>query len=180
MADTYYTCNLLGECYETRWHSWGRWVFISFMTIGLVLLLAMCLTVSARRRRLRGEVPLRGTGWLAPKSRFVAQPGPPGPAGYYPPHQTPYTPPPYSPYPMYSGTTAAPANPHANYYAPPPGPPPAHTYRQEYEMHSNPPSSLPTVPVSSHPTGSSYVQTNNPFQPVQIATPPPVHVDRKE
>lgn len=144
--------------------------------------------ISARRRRRSGLKPIKGTGWLAPKHRFPmhhAMPGPPGPAGYYPPpppgqgynapHGTPYTPPPYMPSPQYTGTT----NPDV-YYAPPPGPPPAHASGQAFEMapqNRAPYGGPPPVPVSSHPTGTSthsYVQSNNPFQPP--ASPPAAHV----
>jgi hypothetical protein len=42
MAD-YYTCNEYGECYSSRWNSWGRWVFLAFMIIGFIVLISMCL-----------------------------------------------------------------------------------------------------------------------------------------
>lgn len=127
--------------------------------------------LSARRRRFRGLPPRRGTSWLAPKPRF---PGPgPGPQYYPPPppQGAPYMPPPYTPSPQYTGIV----DPHVNYYAPPPGPPPT----QVYEMHPPPGTHAPHVPLSSHPTGSSYVQSNNPFQP-RVATPPAAHIERKE
>jgi hypothetical protein len=135
-----------------------------------------------------------GTAWLAPKNRYPthhsywaggAQPGPPGPAGYYPPVQTQdaygnyYTPPPYTPNAQFTGTTTPDA-----YYAPPAGPPPGHAGAYEMETQhgrngnvSVTGSPAPPVPVSTHPTGEtthSYVQSNNPFQPP--ATPPPARI----
>ncbi|KAA8909473.1 hypothetical protein FN846DRAFT_610886 [Sphaerosporella brunnea] len=194
MADDY-TCNIYGECYSSRWSSWGRWVFLVFMIIGFWVLIAMCMAISARRRRNAGLRPMVGTAWLAPKNRYPAhhnywpggaEPGPPGPAGYYPPppqdqgayHGNYYTPPPYSPNPQFTGTTTTNTD---AYFAPPPGPPPGHP--EAYEMQTQPGrngsggSPAPPVPVDTHPTGESthsYVQSNNPFQ--LPATPPPVHV----
>jgi hypothetical protein len=124
-----------------------------------------------------GQKPFIGTGWLVPK-RLASQnygagapPGPPGPAGYYPPqsHYDPnsagYPPPapPYTPGPQYTGTTDA----YRPEYFPASG--------NNYEMSNYYGSAPPPVPVATHPTGAStgsYVQSNNPFQP---PPPPPVH-----
>lgn len=195
MADNteYITCDALGDCYSTRWNSWGRWVFVAFMIIGFIFFLAMLMFISARRRRRSGLRPMAGTGWLAPKNQHPTHhtmPGPPGPAGYYPPpppgqeayghYGNIYTPPPYTPNPQYTGTTTNSTSTNA-YYAPPP----AHPIGQSYELaphnsgngaaYRGPGS--PAPPVSSHPTGTSthsYVQSNNPFQPP--TSPPPAHV----
>ncbi|KAF8250727.1 hypothetical protein K440DRAFT_130014 [Wilcoxina mikolae CBS 423.85] len=194
---TYVECDSWGNCYSSRWNTWGRWIFISFLIIGFIFFIAMLI---ARRRRRSGMRPIVGTGWLAPKNQHPTHhtmPGPPGPAGYYPPPPPPgqeayghygnfYTPPPYTPNPQYTGTTTNSTSTNA-YYAPPPGPPPAHPIGQSYELAPHGTSNgvgtpyrgpgSPAPLVSSHPTGTSthsYVQSNNPFQPP--ASPPPAHV----
>jgi len=162
---------------NTRWHDWGRWVFLAFVIIGFFLLFAMCTVFSARRRRRTGTAPFFGTAWLAPKQS--AQPGycagPPGPAGYYPPPppqgQGEYYASPAPPYTANAPPTSAPPPPQENgYYAPPPGPPPAHAAAggqpAGYELNQFP----------QH-TGGSY-QSNNPYIPPR--SPPPAHVEGKQ
>jgi len=112
----YYECDEFGNCTVTPWGSWGRWVALVLILLGFFFLFMMCIVIGARRRHVRGQYPIWGTGWaLGPKPNHwqydpdssTHQPVDPNPA------------PPYSP-PVYG-----------NYYSQPPGPPP-----QQYELQS--------------------------------------------
>jgi len=94
------------RCYNTGWSNWGRWIVVGVIIL-IFLLFVSCACITSRRRRSRGNAPIRGTGWMS---------------------TGPLAPPPYQPPPQYSNQ--APQNEGA--YAPPTQPKPTYGGQQNY------------------------------------------------
>jgi len=126
-----------GGCYST-WDYYGRWIFAAVAVFVFILILFIWACVNSRRRRKRGVQPMYGTGWMANGQYGHHQQN--NPNAYHPP------PPAYGAqqgqaYPMenqntgatfrtadgYYGAGQQQEGVHKGDYAPPPGPPPAHT-----------------------------------------------------
>ncbi|RKU40626.1 hypothetical protein DL546_003406 [Coniochaeta pulveracea] len=148
LAKRYYynsDCYYYGNC-QSGWYRWGRWVVAGIIILAFIVSLLLLARINSRRRRLRGQHPMYGTGWMAPGINVHNKPN----AYQQPPPQYSATSPPYQPqqqaYPMdnynnnnnqgyYGGQTEGVAPPQNTYYPPgqrggddvysaPPGPPP--------------------------------------------------------
>lgn len=148
----YYDCDRFGNCRETTWSSWGRWVALVIVLLTTFLFFFLCALISARRRRLRGQYPVWGTAWVPGTN--PNQNHPPKPNQWqYDPNASTYQHGDPNPPPIYS--------PPGNYYAPPPGPPP-----QQYEMQS---------PYVNNGQGNLPGQTTGTYFPPP-SNPPPAHL----
>lgn len=151
----YYDCDIYGNCRETSWSRWGRWVALVIILIAAFMFFFLCALISARRRRLHGQYPIWGTTWVpGTYPNHLAKPN----QWQYDPNASIHQPGQPNPPPVYS--------PPGNYYAPPPGPPP-----QQYEMQSP---YGPTAVQHSPPPPLGHQETGTYFPPP--SSPPPAHL----
>ncbi|KAF1963451.1 hypothetical protein CC80DRAFT_486835 [Byssothecium circinans] len=147
MARCYYSGGYR-YCDRSAWSSWVRWVVLTVVVVGFLLLFVLCSCITARRRRKAGRQPFYGTGWAARPGQYNAQPyyndqqnytqpppqysAQPGNNGYYGQIQGYYgNAPPYGapPYGQQNGVELQPPPATHNRggeaeFQPPPGPPP--------------------------------------------------------
>lgn len=55
-------CDYYGNCNDA-WGSYGRWIVIVAIIVGIFLIFLLFSCITARRRRRQGLQPFRGTGW---------------------------------------------------------------------------------------------------------------------
>ncbi|KXJ95836.1 chitin synthesis regulation, resistance to congo red-domain-containing protein [Microdochium bolleyi] len=143
-----------GGC-RSQWDYYGRWIFAAVAIFVFILILFVWACVNSRRRRKRGVQPMYGTGWMANNNGQYGQHQQNNPGAYHAPPPA-YGAQQGQAYPMqnqdtgatfrtadgyygggnnqqegvYGGNTnnkGGPVGGHGTDYAPPPGPPPAHT-----------------------------------------------------
>ncbi|EMR09449.1 hypothetical protein PNEG_02391 [Pneumocystis murina B123] len=72
------------DCYS-RWNAWGRWIVISIILIGIILLFT-CLFCANKWRAEQGNAPIKYTGWFMPWQAYP----PTQPYGYAMPMTSSY------------------------------------------------------------------------------------------
>ncbi|KAF8424923.1 hypothetical protein EV426DRAFT_73269 [Tirmania nivea] len=160
----HYDCDGYGNCRETSWSSWGRWIALVILLMAAFIFFFLCALISARRRRVRGQPPIWGTAWVPGTNpnlndNHLTKPN----QWQYDPNASTHQPGEPNPPPVYS--------PPDNYYPPPPGPPP-----QQYEMQSpyfyGGPAPAQNSPPQGPPPG--HQETGTYFPPP--SSPPPAHL----
>lgn len=164
----YYDCDRYGNCRQTTWSSWGRWVALTIIVMSAFVFFFLCALISARRRRLRGQYPVWGTAWVPganPNSvknnhwqyntnTHTNQDTETNPPPVYTPQQN------------------------GNYYAPPPGPPPGQYEMQSpYNQHTQAGNEQFTPPPGPPPQHQQLGTTGEYFPPPN--SPPPAHLQGK-
>jgi len=149
----YIQCDQFGNCEPTTWSNWGRWVALVAVITALFFLFLTCAIFSARHRRMRGQYPLWGTGWV-PVYKYNNGPYDPHASTHQPVDPNPA--PPYSP-PPYTANS--------NYYGPPM--PPHQQQQQQYEMQGG----------NTSGNNEQYFQQDHTGQHFQtLSSPPPAHL----